>query len=73
MPTQTPVFYNRHNGYGCLSTAHMRSSTVVENPISQWCGGLATVLNGEDYIFYSCLLGLRPNRPHQKKRNGPLL
>jgi hypothetical protein len=28
------------------------------NGYSQWFGGLATVLNGEDFIFYSCLLGL---------------
>jgi hypothetical protein len=57
-PTQTYVFDNRSNGYGCLGTAHMWSSAIAEKLINQRFGGLATISNGEDYIFYSCLLGL---------------
>jgi hypothetical protein len=58
MPTQAHVFAKRSNGYGRLSTAHVQSSTVTKKLISQRLGGLATVSNGEDFIFYSCLLGL---------------
>jgi hypothetical protein len=57
-PTQAHVFAKRSNGYGRLSTAHVQSSTVTKKLISQRLGGLATVSNGEDFIFYSCLLGL---------------
>jgi hypothetical protein len=56
--TQTHVFYNHSNGYDRLSTAYAQRSVIAEKPISQWFGGLATVLNGEDFIFYFCLLGL---------------
>jgi hypothetical protein len=56
-PTQTHVFDNHSNSYSCLGTAHMRSSADHWNLISRLLGGLATVSNGEDYIFYSCILG----------------
>jgi hypothetical protein len=56
-PTQTHVFNSCSNGYGRSSTAHVRSSTA-EHLISQRLGALATVSNGEDFIFYTCLLGL---------------
>jgi hypothetical protein len=46
------------NGYDRLNTAHMRSSPVAEILLGQWFEGLATVSNGEGYIFYSYLLDL---------------
>jgi hypothetical protein len=82
MPTQTHVFDNCSNSYDRLSTTHLRCSAVAENQNNKWFGGLATDSDSIYYIFYSCLLDLlikwlddatRPNRPHQKKRNDPLL
>jgi hypothetical protein len=57
-PNQTHVFDNHSNGYGHLSIAYVQSSAIAEKPISQRFGGLATVLNGEDFNFYVCLLDL---------------